>query len=67
MKTIDEYLDEQINEDLKLAVLSGSKGEGPSKVKIRPVPVKDQIMYQASETWGPKVLHKNYAREELQV
>ncbi len=67
MKTIDEYLDEQINEDLKLAVLSGSKGEGPSKVKIRPVPVKDQIMYQASETWGPKVLHKNYAREELRV
>ena len=65
MKTIDEYLEEQINEDLKLAVLSGSKGEGPSKVKIRPVLMKDQIMYQASETWGPKVLHKNYAREEL--
>ena len=37
MKTIDEYLDEQINEQLCQAVLSGSKGEGPSKAKIRPV------------------------------
>ena len=60
MKTIDEYLEEQINEQLSQAVLSGSRGNGPSKVKIRPVEIKGQIIYQASETVGTKVLHKNY-------
>ena len=65
MKTIDEYLEEQINEQLFQAVLSGSRGDGPSKVKIRPVEIKGQVVYQASETLGTKVLHKNYPREEL--
>ena len=65
MKTIDEYLEEQINEQLSQAVLSGSRGNGPSKVKIRPVEIKGQIVYQASETVGTKVLHKNYPREDL--
>ena len=65
MKTIDEFLKEQINEQLKQAVLSGNKGDGPSKVKIRPVLVKETVCYQASETVGTKVLHKNYTREEV--
>ena len=65
MKTIDEYLEEQINERLCQAVLSGGRGDGPSKVKIRPVEIKGQVVYQASETVGTKVLHKNYPREEL--
>ena len=65
MKTIDEYLEEQINEQLCLAVLSGSRGDGPSKVKIRPVEIRGKVVYQASETVGTKVLHKNYSREEL--
>ena len=65
MKTIDEYLEEQINEQLCQAVLSGSKGNGPSKVKVRPVEIKGQIFYQISETVGTKVLHKNCSRKEL--
>ena len=65
MKTIDEYLEEQINEQLSQAVLSGSRGDGPSKVKIRPVEIKGQVVYQASETVGTKVLHKNYPREVM--
>lgn len=65
MKTIDEYLEEQINEQLCQAVLSGSRGDGPSKVKIRPVEIRGKVVYQASETVGTKVLHKNYSREEL--
>ena len=65
MKTIDEYLEEQINEQLNQIVLSGNKGEGPSKIKGRPVEIKGQVVYQASETVGPKVLHKNYPKKEL--
>ena len=65
MKTIDEYLEEQINEQLCQAILSGSRGDGPSKVKIRPVEIRGKVVYQASETVGTKVLHKNYSKEEL--
>ena len=66
MKTIREFLEEQINEQLIQAVLSGRRtGEGPSKVKLRPVELKGKICYQASMTEGPKVYHKNYSREEI--
>ena len=66
MKTIREFLEEQINEQLIQAVVSGRRtGEGPSKVKLRPVELKGQIFYQASMTEGTKVYHKNYSREEM--
>ena len=66
MKTIREFLEEQINEQLIQAVVSGRRtGEGPSKVKLRPVELKGQIFYQASMTEGTKVYHKNFTREEM--
>ena len=62
MKNLKEYLEEQINENLIQAVLSaGRKADGPSKVKIRPVKLKDQ----ASALEGTKVFHKNYDREQM--
>ena len=66
MKTIREFLEEQINKQLIQAVVSGRRtGEGPSKVKLRPVELKGQIFYQASMTEGTKVYHKNFTREEM--
>ncbi|MDO5134805.1 MAG: SAM-dependent methyltransferase [Eubacteriales bacterium] len=65
MMTIREYLEKQINDQLRQAVLSGSRGEGPSKVKIRPLMLKGRVCYQASATEGTKIFHKNYEREEL--
>lgn len=65
MKTLQEYLDEQINEKLQQIVLSGSRGSGPSKVKIRPVELKGRVYYQASAAEGTKVFHKNYTKDEL--
>lgn len=65
MEKLREYLVEQINEQLILATLSASRGNGPSKVKIRPVQLKNEIVYQASATEGQKVFHKNYTREEI--
>lgn len=66
MKTLKEYLEEQINEGLNQAVLSARRGKtGPTKVKIRPVEVRGGILYQVSAQDGPKVFHKNYSREEL--
>ena len=61
MKTLKNFLNEQLNEQLILAVLSGQRStEGPSKVKIRPVEIKGRLFYQASMTEGAKVLHVNY-------
>lgn len=66
MKTLKEFLSEQINEQMEQAVLSGQRnGKGPSKVKIRPVELKGRIFYQASATAGTKVLHSNYEREGI--
>ena len=66
MKTLHDFLNEQLTEDLILAVLSGSrKKDAPSRVRIRPVELKGKILYQASATEGTKVLHTNYTREEL--
>lgn len=66
MKTLREYLEKQINEQLKQAVLSGRRqGEGPSLIKVRPVALRDSVMYQASSTEGTKIFHKNYEREEM--
>lgn len=68
MKTLRDFLDEQINEQLKQAVMSGNRGKsGPSRVKIRPVELKGEVCYQTSAMEGTKVFHKNYSRKELLV
>lgn len=66
MTTTDEFFDELINENMILAVLSGCRRkDAPSRVRIRPVEVKGEILYQASVPEGAKMLHRNYRREEL--
>lgn len=54
------------NEELIQIVISKSRHkDGPSKVKIRPILLRDKLTYQASETVGAQVLHRNYERGEL--
>lgn len=66
MKTIEEFLDELIGEELILAVLSGCRNrELPSRIRIRPVKLKGKVLYQASASEGTKVVHTNYTREKL--
>ena len=66
MMTTDEFFDELINENMILAVLSGCRRkDAPSRVRIRPVEVKGEILYQASVPEGAKMFHRNYRREEL--
>lgn len=64
--TLRNFLEEHINENLLQMILSGNKSGGePSRVKIRPVLLKDRLLYQASETMGAKVLHTNYERGQV--
>lgn len=66
MDNLQLFLEEIINEQMLQAVLSGSRrDDGLSKIKIRPVELKGAVFYQASETVGQKVLHKNYERAEI--
>ena len=47
-------------------IISNSSDKAKStKVKIRPIIIKEELYFQASEYIGEKVYHKNYNREEL--
>ena len=60
--TIDELLDICINESLIDLVISGVKKKDTiiSKIKVRPVKLKEELKFQASEYVGTKVLHSNF-------
>lgn len=63
---VKELLNTYINEDLHRMLLSnGVSREGATKVSIRPVMLKGNLMYQAAETHGPKEIHKNFEKESI--
>lgn len=60
---INELLDKCINDRLIDLTISGVKKKAPdtaAKVKIRPVILKEELVFQVSEFAGQKVFHKNY-------
>ena len=68
MKTLQEFLEEQFDQEMMLAVLSGQRQKGddiPSKVRIRPVEIRGTVCYQATAAVGQKAIHKNYTLEEV--
>ena len=66
MMNIEQLLNTYMNEQLHRIILSNAQNpEGPSKVRIRPVMMKGHLMYQGTETHGPKEIHKNYEKEEI--
>lgn len=68
MKTLQEFLEEQFDQEMMLAVLSGQRkkdADVPSKVRIRPVEIKGTVCYQATATVGQKAIHKNYTHGEV--
>ena len=63
--TLEEFLNEQITEKLENAALSGSRSqEKPQKIRIRPVQVRGQVLFQQSWTCGTQAFQKNCTREE---
>ena len=63
-----ELLDKCINKNLIDLTISGQKiknEDEPARVKVRPVMIKDELKYQASEYVGKKVLHINYSEDGL--
>ena len=63
---IRNYLEQSINDSLCQIILSKTKNsDGPSKVKIRPVKIKDRLCFQAAKTVKTKEFHENFTREEV--
>lgn len=68
MEKLEEVLLETLNENLTQIVISGikkaAKEEDVQKIKIRPVLIKDELMFQAACYTGKQVFHSNLSKEE---
>ncbi len=63
---INKIFDETINENLIGVIISNSSDKNRiAKIKLRPVMIKSELYYQASEYIGQQIFHHNYRKEEL--
>lgn len=65
---IDDLIDKCTDTELVEIILSGRKQktqDSASKIKIRPVKIKGNVVFQASEYVGKQVIHSNLKKEEL--
>lgn len=66
MTELQQILDRYLDEELRQIVISGArKKDGPSRIRIRPVVLKDKLMFQSTKTVGPKEFHENHGRTEI--
>lgn len=65
-QNIIEVFEEILNADLIDIIISNSTDtQTISKVKIRPILLKNELVFQASEYRGTQIFHINYQREDL--
>ena len=63
--TISELLQQVLNKDLVQIILSNSQNKDfATKVKIRPILVKGELLYQETLYRGTQVFHENYSEEK---
>lgn len=63
---INKIFEDTMNIELIQAVISNSVDKNRiAKVKLRPVVIKKELFFQASEYIGQQVFHTNYNKEEL--
>lgn len=66
MKELEQLLSEILNRDLLQIILSNSRdAEKGSKVKIRPVLIKDELYFQETLYRGTQVFHANFKEREM--
>jgi len=66
MEKLVELLESNLNENLYTIVISNPrKKDLVSKIKIRPLLIQGQIVFQITSYVGTKVLHENHNKEEL--
>lgn len=66
MEELKKKLEEFLSEDLYQIIISNPRNkDGVLKIKIRPVLVKQELLFQESRLTGTKVFHENYRKEEM--
>ena len=66
MEQLKSVIREELNENLDYIIISNQrKKDDIKKVKIRPVIIKDELCFQATQTVGKKEIHNNYGKDEL--
>ena len=65
MTQLREKLQYYCDINLRQIIISGAKKkDGASKIRIRPVIIKEQLLFQCTKTIGPKEFHSNHEKEE---
>lgn len=65
MTEIQQILDKYLDKNLRQIVISGArKKDGISRIRIRPVLIKEKLMFQCTKTLGPKEFHENHGKTE---
>ena len=65
MEELQELLYKYLNQSLVQMIISNPRNrENAGKIHLRPVLVKDELVFQASEYKEKKVYHKNLTKEE---
>ncbi len=65
---IIQAFEDNLNNQFTGAVISNSSDkERSAKIKLRPVLLKGELLFQISEYKGEKVFHSNYTKEELML
>ena len=64
-----EALNRIVTEGLISAVISNKRAKAyeVDKIKVRPVKIKEEVLYQVSSFVGQKVFHKNVTADELKI
>lgn len=66
MTEFQQILDRYLDVRLRQIIISGARTkDGISKVRIRPVIIKEKLMFQCTKTAGPKELHENHGKSEV--
>lgn len=66
MEELRELLGQCLNEELVQIIMSNTKDNTvASKIKVRPVLIKEQVVFQETTYRGTQVFHANYSAEEI--
>lgn len=66
MDKLKNLLEELMNEELIQIILSNSKdADRAQKAKIRPVRIKEELLFQETVYRGTQVFHNNYSKQEM--
>jgi len=66
MEDIKKLLKECLNRELnKITISNPREKEGPTKIVVRPVLLKEELWFQETSYIGTKAFHKNYKEDEI--